>query len=118
MPVKRIEAVFYRTASGVDVVREWIKAMAKEDRKAIGDDLRRAEFRWPVGMPLSRPLGGGLHELRCRLPSARIARLIFFVSADEELVVLHGFVKKTRATPARDLALARSRKREYEDQRQ
>lgn len=116
MPLKRVEAVFYRTASGADIVREWIKALSKEDRKAVGDDLRSLEFRWPVGMPLSRPLGGGLHELRCRLPSDRIARLIFFVSADEELVVLHGFIKKTRATPAGELEKARSRKRQYEEQ--
>lgn len=116
MSLKRVEAVFYRTESGSDLVREWIKALPREDRKVIGDGLRSLEFRWPVGMPLSRPLGGGLHELRCRLPSDRIARLIFFVSADEELVVLHGFIKKTRATPTGELEKARSRKREYEEQ--
>ena len=115
MTLKRIEAVFYRTPAGREVVREWIRALPKRDRKAIGDELRRLEFRWPVGMPLSRPLGGGLHELRCRLPSERIARLIFFVSIDTELVVLHGFIKKTQATPAGDLDLARSRKLEYEE---
>jgi phage-related protein len=49
------------------------------------------------------------------LPSERIARLIFFLSIDTELVVLHGFIKKTQATPAGDLDLARSRKLEYEE---
>ena len=116
MSLKRIEAVFYRTPAGHETVREWIRALPKVDRKAIGDDLRRLEYRWPVGMPLSRPLGGGLHELRSRLPSDRIARLIFFVSVDVDLVVVHGFIKKTRTAPAKDLALARSRKRDYEGQ--
>jgi phage-related protein len=32
----------------------------------------------------------------------------------EHLVALHGFIKKTRATPEEDLALARQRKRELE----
>ena len=117
MPVKRIEAVFYRTTTGVDVVLEWLRSLPKEERKAVGDDLRRIEFRWPIGMPLSRPLGDGLHELRSRLPTDRIARLIFFISAGEELVVLHGFIKKTQTTPLRELALARKRRREYEEQR-
>ena len=65
-------------------------------------------------MPLSRPLGDGLHELRSRLPSDGVARLIFFASADEELVVLHGFIKKTRTTPKDDLEKARERRRKYE----
>ncbi|MCZ7620182.1 MAG: type II toxin-antitoxin system RelE/ParE family toxin [Myxococcota bacterium] len=33
---------------------------------------------------------------------------------DDELVALHAFIKKTRATPAGDLKLARKRKQDYE----
>jgi len=71
-------------------------------------DLMRVQFGWPIGMPLVRSLKNGLWEVRSRLPSQRIARLIpcFHQGA---LIVLHGFIKKTRKTPAEDLALAKRR---------
>jgi phage-related protein len=109
--MKQIQAVFFRTAAGSEPVREWLGA---DDRKAIGDDIRRIEFRWPVGMPLSRPLGRGLHEVRSRLPSDRTARVIFYVSQQQRMILLHGFFKTTQQTPMQDLDMARLRKQEHE----
>ena len=57
-------------------------------------------------MPLCRPMGQGLWEVRSSLPSRRIARLLFFVHEDR-IGVVHGFIKKTQRTPADDLDLAR-----------
>jgi phage-related protein len=72
----------------------------------------RIQFRWPVGMPLCRPMGEGLWEVRTNLPSNRIARVLFCVVA-ERIVVLHGFIKKTQRTPDDELALARKRMKEF-----
>ena len=83
-------------------------------RNAIGQDLMRVQYRWPVGMPLCRAMGDGLWEVRSDLPGARIARLFFGVVGDR-IVVLHGFIKKTQKTPDSDLALARRRKCEFDD---
>ena len=54
---------FYRSLSGREPVREWLKALPIEDRRAVGLDLMRVQFRWPVGMPLCRALGEGLGEV-------------------------------------------------------
>ena len=104
--------VFYRTPGGREVVREWLKSLDAPARRAIGQDLMRAQFRWPVGMPLCRHLGDGLWEVRCDVPGGRIARMLFFIQS-ERMVIVHGFVKKTQQTPAADLALARRRRREF-----
>lgn len=69
------------------------------------------QFRWPLGMPLVDNLGSGLWEIRTKLPT-RIARILFFVHEDE-LVLLHCFIKKTRKTPPEDRALALKRKNAY-----
>jgi phage-related protein len=102
---------FYRSSSGPELVREWLKALPIADRRAVGLDLMRMQFRWPVGMPLCRALGDGLWEVRSTLPSKRIVRVIFCF-AEEVLVALHGFIKKTLKTPAADLAIARERMKE------
>ena len=108
----KMPVVFYRTAAGDEVVRNWLRGLNENDRNAIGQDLMRVQYRWPVGMPLCRAMGGGLWEVRSNLQGGRIARAMFSVQ-EVKLVVLHGFTKKTQKTPDEDLALARKRKREF-----
>jgi phage-related protein len=112
-PPRKIPVVFYRTRGGAEVVRDWLRGLDEADRNAIGLDLMRVQYRWPVGMPLCRALGDGLWEVRSALPGNRIARVVFSVHR-ERIVALHGFVKKTHKMPNEDLALARRRKREFE----
>jgi phage-related protein len=105
--------IFFRTLTGKEPVRDWLKDLLEEERHLIGKDLLRAQWRWPVGMPLCRPMGDGLWEIRTDLPSNRTARVLLCIHRDH-LVALHGFIKKSRATPVGDLALARKRKKELE----
>ncbi len=87
-----------------------MKALSPQDRKHIGEDIKTAEFGWPIGMPVCRPLGAGLYEVRTTLTQNRIARVLFYIDRERRMVLLHGFIKKTRKTPDEDLALARSNK--------
>ncbi len=112
-PTKRLQAVFYRSAAGAEPVRDWLKALPQGDRRIIGFDIATAEFGWPLGMPLCRPLGGGLWEVRSSLAQGRIARVIFSAS-EGRMVLLHGFVKKIQKTRRSDLELARLRQKEIE----
>jgi phage-related protein len=91
-------------------VRDWLKALSPQDRKRIGEDIKTAEFGWPIGMPVCRPLGAGLYEVRTTLTQNRIARVVFYIDRERRMVLLHGFIKKTRKTPDEDLALARGNK--------
>lgn len=107
---RKVPLVFYRNSAGADPVLEWLKSLPADERKEIGRDLMRAQWRWPVGMPLCRSLGGGLWEVRSRIPG-RIARVLFCIH-DGSLVALHGFIKKTQKTPQAELNLAKKRMKE------
>jgi phage-related protein len=109
--LKKLPARFYRSTSGNEPVREWLKQLDSRDRKLIGMDIAIAEYGWPVGMPLARAMGDGLFELRTHLESGRIARVLFSV-AYSELILLHAFIKKTQRTPQRELNLALQRLKE------
>ena len=110
---QKIPLVFFRTSAGHEPVRDWLKDLPEAERHAIGQDLLRAQWRWPVGMPLCRPMGSGLWEIRIGLPTKRAARVLLCLYR-EHLVALHGFIKKTRTTPDEDLELARKRRKELE----
>ena len=114
MDEKVLPACFYQTEASNEPVRDWLKDLNKDDRIAIGSDIKTVEFGWPIGMPTCRPLGKGLYEVRSNLPSKRIARTIFCIYLGQ-MVILHGFIKKTQKTPKQDLDLALERKSKLEN---
>ncbi|WP_165498828.1 type II toxin-antitoxin system RelE/ParE family toxin [Chlorobium sp. N1] len=67
-----------------------------------GPDLR---------MPHSRAMGNGLFEIRPR-GSDGIGRAFFCFMRGRRIVILHAFIKKTQATPQKELLIARKRMKE------
>ncbi|MGV8842907.1 MAG: type II toxin-antitoxin system RelE/ParE family toxin [Pseudomonas sp.] len=99
---------FFRTAAGNEPVREWLTELTREQRRAIGTDIKIVQLGWPIGMPVVRKLDHGLWEVRTDLGDS-IARVIFTV-VNAEMVLLHSFIKKSQKTPAVDLKTAKQRK--------
>ncbi len=111
--LKKIQATFYRTTAGGEPVRDWLLGLDPADRKTIGAAVALVEYGWPIGMPICRSLSDGLWEVRSNISGARSARVLFCI-ADGRLVLLYGFIKKTRQTPASDMALARLRQKDVQ----
>jgi phage-related protein len=107
-----VTADFYRTETGNEPVRVWLRTLSVAERQAIGKDIRKVEHGWPLGMPICDVLGQGLWEIRTSLGN-RIAR-IYFCLAGNRVVLLHGIIKKSRTAPKSDLDTARRRKRDLE----
>ena len=106
-----ISVQFFRTSSGNEPVREWLKSFRKVDKVILGHDIKTVEFGWPLGMPLVKKLDKGLWEVRSDLSNKEIARILFTVVGDV-MVLLHGFVKKSQKTPLNDLKIAKTRRDE------
>ena len=108
--MKIIAVKFFRNESGKEPVREWLLELSKEDKKIIGADIKTVEFGWPIGMPVCRPLKESLYEVRSHLSSHTIARVIFTLHR-HEMILLHGFIKKTQKISDADLEIAKKRLR-------
>ena len=90
-----------------------MKRLSADDRKRIGEDVKTVEFGWPIGMPVCKPLGDGIYEVRTKLNQNRIARVLFYIDKKSRMVLLHAFIKKSQKTTDEDLALARSNKSKH-----
>lgn len=112
--LKKFPAYFYATEGGNEPVRSWLKGLDDLDRKILGQDISDVEYGWPIGMPLCRRLEQGLYEVRSNLSGKRIARVIFYPTKSN-IILLHGFIKKSQKTPKKDLDLAKARKKEIEN---
>lgn len=114
-PQPILEVRFFRTEAGNEPVREWLKSMTREDRRAIGEDIKTAQFGWPIGMPLIRKLEKDLWEVRTHLEDG-IARMIFTVR-NNRMILLHGFIKKSQQIPKNELETAKKRLKRLEDEK-
>jgi phage-related protein len=110
---KILPAIFYRSTGGKEPVREWLQRLDREDRRIVGTDIRTVELGWPIGMPVCRPVGNGVFEVRSTITNGRIARVLFCIHGGN-MILLHAFVKKTQKTPSTELETALKRKREIE----
>ena len=98
---------FFRTVANNEPTRDWLKSLPKKEKKQIGEDIKTVQYGWPVGMPLARKLCNGIWEVRTRLED-KISRILFTLCQDQ-MIILHGFIKKTEKTPKSDLDLATKR---------
>jgi phage-related protein len=105
--VPTLDVHFYASEPGTEPVREWLKSLPAIERKTIGEDIKAVQYGWPLRMPLVRNMGHGLWEVRIRLET-RHARVLFVLDG-ATMVLLHGFIKKSQATPQVDLDLAKER---------
>jgi phage-related protein len=111
--LKKLPAIFYSTGAR-EPVRDWLKALDKDDRVSIGNDIQTVELGWPMGLPVCKSMGEGLWEIRSDLIEGRIAR-VFFGIIHGKMVLLHGIIKKSKKTPPHDLELARNRFKKAKD---
>lgn len=110
IPRKIISVDFYKQENGREPVREWLQSLIKGERRVIGEDIKMIQEGWPLGMPLVASLGKGLWEVRSVLPK-KIARTLF-VMHQGQMVLVHGFIKKTQKTPSQDLEIGLKRAKE------
>ena len=105
--MKQIRIHFYKTSLGKEPVRDWILGLSIDDKKLIGAEMKTVEFGWPIGMPVVRKIERDLWEVRIHITDG-IARVLFTV-IDDQMILLHGFVKKSQKMPANELKTTRER---------
>jgi phage-related protein len=106
-PAPKLSCVFYRAAAGDEPVRDWLRGLDDDVCKVIGKDILKVQWRWPISKPLVGAFGDGLYEVRSA--HDRNIYRVFFCIAGANMVLLHGFMKKTQATPKREFNVARAR---------
>jgi len=112
MAVNRWNLIFYTTAAGRSPVAEYLDELPAREAARVTQELRLlAEFGLGLGEPHVRNVGDKLWELRVRGKVQH--RVLYFAAAEQRLVLLHAFTKKTRRTPSGELELARRRMADY-----
>jgi phage-related protein len=109
-----LDVIFFRTLRGNEPVRVWLSNFGEEDGNIIDIDIRTAAEHWPqvLRTSLVKKMPGEEHlwEIRSRISEGKRNARILFTVEGRRMILLHGFIKKSRRTPRKDLRLARKRK--------
>lgn len=114
--MKRLKVFFYKSSTGKEPVRDFIKGMSKKDKAILGEDIKTVECGWPIGMPVCKPMGNKLFEIRSTNSQSLQVRILSTIKEDE-MILLHAFVKKSQKTPKKELEIAYKRKSEVYNER-
>ena len=94
-----------------EVQEDIMNLPVKLQARYIGLTQRMLVYGPNLGLPHTDAFGGGLFELRLKGVEG-IARVFFCTMTEQEIIMLHSFVKKTQKTPAKELKLAKQRMKE------
>jgi len=114
--LSRLRVEFYETSAGIAPVREFLEELGRTDpggHAAVLAGLAKLRNGQYHREPLSKTLGDGLFELR-HVGKLNTRVLWFFVKG-RRIIAVHGVRNKGQAIPARDLATARARMRDWQE---
>jgi len=109
-----VKIKYYQTPGGRSPVEEFLLSLPGDTRLEIADAMVLLESGHRLEMPLSRSLSGirpGLHELRIRDRAGQV-RVIYYIKKEDAIYLIHGFQKKTRTIPQRELDIVNKRLKE------
>ncbi len=105
MTAKRWTIHYFESISGRCPVKDFIDDLEFHGRAKV---IRTIELLEEFGPELSHPF---VKHLRGKIWELRISseRILYFIFDRENIVLLHGFTKKTRKTPIREIVIAENR---------
>ncbi len=105
---------FYKTAAGEEPAKEFLLSL---DRKMRAKMIRTIDMLAQNGTklrePYSAPLEDGIFELRAKVGS-NISRVLYFFIVGQQVILSHGFIKKTQKTPPREIERARKNRQDFQ----
>lgn len=104
---------FYALPNGDKPAKEFIKGLDKKMRAKV---LRTIETLEDMGNqlrePYSKHLDDGIFELRAKVGSD-ISRVMYFFVVNHEIILTHGFIKKSQKTPSAEIDRAKRYRKDY-----
>ncbi len=105
--MKRIVARFYRTEAGNEPVKDWLLNLSKDDRIIVSKDIAKAEFGWPIGMPICEKVEKEIWEVRSTIKKGKVEARTYFSVEGSLMLLLHGKEGKSGQDDAIKLAKSR-----------
>jgi phage-related protein len=104
---------FYRDDKGREPIAEFLDSLPVHVRaKAVRLFELLARYGVLLKEPYTKHIKGKIREL-CITDRTGAVRILYFSFTDGRFILLHGFIKKTDKTPAREIQIAEKRLQDF-----
>lgn len=105
---------FYETKDKKQPVRDFLEELDRRTNQKALAYLKLLMERGFLPYPYSRNVVGvkKLRELRIEFIS-NIYRIFYFLASERKIILLHGFMKKSKKTPNKEILVAKKRMLDY-----
>ena len=111
---EKYQVLFYETARGECPAEEFLRVLPIKIRAKVAKWIEKLEERGPdLPRPYADVVAGKIRELRVIFASRQYRFLYFFYKRD--VVITHGFIKKTDKVPENEIKRAEARMADFED---
>ena len=111
--MQEFEIIFYKTDSGEEPVKDFLKSLDTKMRAKMLLSVRIVKEKgYQARMPYSEELEDGIFELRAKVGSD-ISRVLYFFVIGRKIVLTNGFIKKTQKTPRSEIERAKRYRADY-----
>jgi phage-related protein len=102
----------YYSQNNKSPVKKWLNEIGNEPRAEIFKVFEMlSKYGIQLGLPFVRPIENKIYEVRAKDKSG-IYRVLYFAYKEKTFIMLHGFQKKTQATPRKEIDIAIKRMKE------
>lgn len=109
----RYKCYFYESPTGQKPVEDFIASLGEQTQDKFIFKRGLLECFGPeLRSPHTKPVGNDMFELRFRGGEGQV-RILFFFFLRGQIILVHGFIKKSQKTPKKELKIALKRMKEY-----
>ena len=111
--MKEFKIIFYEKEDGTKPAKEFVKSLETKMRAKMSRAIKSAKMNGTeLREPYSKHLNDGIFELRAKV-GTNISRVMYFFFIGHEIILTHGFIKKTQKTPPAEIERAKNYRDEY-----
>jgi phage-related protein len=116
--VTKFQVIFFEKENGEIPAEEFMDALERKMNAKMARAISALqEHGNELREPYSKYLDDGIFELRAKAGSD-ISRVLYFFYVGKKVILTHGFIKKTKKTPASEIDKAKSYRKEYLDRKE
>lgn len=114
----KYEVLFFEDSNGKEFISSFLEELSEKNRARVFREIDLLENNGPaLKEPHTKYLKNGIFELRTSIKESYV-RIFYFYDKEKIIILTHGFMKKTKKTPVKEIKRALKYRQIYQNKKE
>lgn len=114
----KYEVLFFEDLNGKEFISSFLEELSEKNRARVFREIDLLENNGPaLKEPHTKYLKNGIFELRISIKESYV-RIFYFYDKEKIIILTHGFMKKTKKTPVKEIKRALKYRQIYQNKKE